>query len=82
MKASDLINRRISRKEEIRNYTSIPLLGIEEVYGINISDGDLICVAGEPKAKNSGPHTGNCVVNFAVRTGTLKCQPERKLQSK
>jgi|WetSurMetagenome_2_1015567.scaffolds.fasta_scaffold238685_2 hypothetical protein len=53
MKASDLISRRIERKAEIRDFVSVPLFGIEEAYGINVSDGDLICVAGPPKAGKS-----------------------------
>lgn len=53
MKASELINRRVERREEIKNYVSIPLFGIEDVYGINVSDGDLICVAGAAKAGKS-----------------------------
>ena len=50
MKASELLARRQSRKEELRNIVKIPLFGLEDIYGLNLGDGDLVVLFSPPKA--------------------------------
>ena len=50
MLASDLLVRRQQRKEQLRNITKVPLYGLDDIYGLNLGDGDLVVIFGQPKA--------------------------------
>ncbi|MEO0158065.1 MAG: hypothetical protein ABIM59_04970 [candidate division WOR-3 bacterium] len=50
MNVIDLLVRRQSRKEQLRSVLKVDLYGLEKIFGLNVGDGDLVVIFGQPKA--------------------------------